>query len=303
MITLKTEHGFVRVEKWEGVTALPGFVAKLNRSQHKLKDIIGRYIFPHTINCGLSDCRSQHKKGYVVSTESGELTNIGWMCGIEYFGADFKMQSGQFERDVEDQTNRETLATFSFHIDRLQEAVDALRNEDRGANWVYKKTRPLLGSHHGCPDLIVQRFQVMVKAGQNQLTQDRQATKEETDVAEAAAGRAIPQPHMISEVIAHINGMAALNPQSDLRQLLVIDIHDELKKFRELDIDSLGHNDLLRWAKWVSSIDGTMERAGAAIAAGRELLTVENLTPLSRLLWRGADKTEFRQYLTWLSEK
>jgi hypothetical protein len=100
MITLKTERGFVQVEKWEEVTCLPGFVPNLNRSQHKIKDIVGRYIFPHTINCGLSDCHSAHKKGYVVSTESGELTNIGWICGSEYFGEGFDTLSRQFERDL-----------------------------------------------------------------------------------------------------------------------------------------------------------------------------------------------------------
>jgi hypothetical protein len=303
MITLKTERGFVQVESWEEVTSLPGFVASLNRSEHKIKDTVGRYIFPYLINCGLSDCHKQHKKGYVVSTESGELTNIGWICGKEYFGEDFHMLSRQFERDVQDQANRETLASFSFRADILQDAVDTLRNQDRGANWVYKKSRPLLGSHHGCPGAIVQRIQGMVKAGQNQLTQDRQATKQETDVAEAAAGRTIPQPHMISEVVAQIDGMSALNPQNDLRQILVIDIYDELKAFSEIDIDSLGHNELIRWAKWIASIDGIMERAGAAITAGRELLTVENLTPFSRLLLRSADKTQFRQFLASLSEK
>jgi hypothetical protein len=30
------------------VTGLPGFVKNLDRSQHKLKDIVGRYHFPHT---------------------------------------------------------------------------------------------------------------------------------------------------------------------------------------------------------------------------------------------------------------
>jgi hypothetical protein len=50
MITLKIERGFVQVESWDEVTGLPGFVKNLNRSQHKLKDIVGRYIFPHTIS-------------------------------------------------------------------------------------------------------------------------------------------------------------------------------------------------------------------------------------------------------------
>jgi hypothetical protein len=58
MITLKTGRDFVQVESW---AALPGFVPNLDRIHHKLKEICGRYYFPHTINCGLSDCHSPHK--------------------------------------------------------------------------------------------------------------------------------------------------------------------------------------------------------------------------------------------------
>jgi hypothetical protein len=128
----------------------------------------------------------------VVSTESGELTNIGWMCGSEYFGEDFETRSRQFERDVEDQANREVLASFSFRVDMLQAAVDALRAEDRGADWVYKHARPLLTPRRGCPEQIVRKIAAMIKAGQNQLTQDRQATARETEIAEAATGRTRP---------------------------------------------------------------------------------------------------------------
>jgi hypothetical protein len=303
MITLKTERGFVQVEKWEDVTELPGFVANLNRSQHKLKDIVGRYVFPHTIKCGLSDCHSPHKKGYVVSTESGELTNIGWICGSEYFGEDFETRSLQFERDVEDQRNRETLAGFSFRADLLQAAVDALRNADFGADWVYKRTRPLLAANRRCPEPIVRRIAAMIKADQNQLTTERLATEQETEAAEAAAGRTIPKPYIISEVVAQIKGMAALNTQNDLRQMLVMEIHEELKAFREVDIDSLNHGELSRWANWIGSNDARLERASAAIDAGRDLLTVDNLQPFFRLLSSGADTIEFRRYLTSLSEK
>jgi len=303
MITLKTERGFVQVESWEEVTGLPGFVANLNRSQHKLKDIVGRYHFPHTIKCGLSDCHTPHKKGYVVSTESGELTNIGWICGRDYFGEDFETRSRQFERDVEDQANREILAGFSFRVDLLQAELDAMRQADYGANWVYKHTRPLLEAHRGCPEPIVRKIAAMIRAGQNQLTEDRQATQRETEIAEAAAGRAISQPHIISEVVAQIKGMAALNAQNDLRQLLVIEMHEELKTFRDLDIDSLTHSDLARWAKWIGGNDARLERASAAIAAGRELLTADNLAPFRRLLFRNEETIEYTRFLRSLSEK
>jgi len=290
------------VDSWEDVTGLPGFVSNLDRKQHQLKDIIGRYHFSYTIKCCLSDCHAAHKKGYVVSTESGG-TNIGWMCGREIFGDDFEILSRQFELDVEDQANRETLASFSFRVYLLQSALDTLRKADYGADWVYNRTRPLLAIHRGCPEPIVRKITAMIKAGQNQLTADRRATLQETEIAEAAAGRAIPKPHVISEVIGQINGIAALYPQNDLRQLLVIDIHEELKTFRDLDLDSLTHNELIRWARWVRENDARLERAGAAIAAGRELLTADNLAPFFQLLYTGVETSEYQRYLTSLSKK
>jgi hypothetical protein len=303
MITLKTERGFVQVESWEEVTGLPGFVANLNRSEHKLKDIVGRYHFAHTIKCGLSDCHSPHKKGYIASTETGELTNIGWICGTEYFGEDFETRSRQFEQEVEDQANREILVGFSFRVDMFQEALDAMRYEDFGADWIYMRTRPLHAANRGCPEPIVRKITAMIKAGQNQLTVDRLATQQETEIAEAAASRPIPKPHVITEVVAQINGMTALNPPNDLRQLLVIELHEELKAFRELDVDSLKHNDLRRWAKWIGTHDATLDRAHAAIAAGRELLTADNLGPFFRLLSTGSETNEYRRFLGSLSEK
>jgi hypothetical protein len=97
--------------------------------------------------------------------------------------------------------------------------------------------------------------------------------------------------------------MAALDPQNDLRQLLTIETHDELKAFREVDIDSLDHRELQHWAKWIAGIEQRLERVQAAIAAGRELLTADNLSPFYDYTKPGYETGEFGGYLATLTEK
>jgi hypothetical protein len=44
-----------------------------------------------------------------------------------------------------------------------------------------------------------------------------------------------------------------------------------LGDFRELSISSLTHAELRRWAKWVATVDGILDRAIAAVASGQHL--------------------------------
>ena len=124
----------------------------------------------------------------------------------------------------------------------------------------------------------------MVKTRQNVIAVEREATEQEVERMEAERGRKLPRPQYIEEPIAQINGMEALFPENDLRQLLVIDLEEELRAFEELKIETLSSSDLRRWNKWAGGIEATMERAALAVEAGRRLLRHENLLPLVQLL-------------------
>jgi len=117
VITLSKDNGFVKVERWEDIESLPGFVSNLNPSEHKLKAIIGRYIFKDYIQCGLSNCHTPHGKGYIATTMDGLSINIGKDCGKKYFGVDFETLSNKFDRDYTEAENRERLWSFSFKIE------------------------------------------------------------------------------------------------------------------------------------------------------------------------------------------
>lgn len=297
MITINIDQGFVNVESWGDVESLPGFVPDLNPIAHKLEAIIGRYLLKEKIKCGLSNCHTLHGKGYIVKTKEGSITNIGKDCGKAYFGVDFEDLSKKFERDFTEKENRERLCSFSFQIEELERTVDDLRTKERGANWVYMKTRPLVTVGSGCPEIIIRRISAMIKSGTNILTIPRVATLKETEEADVAHNKRVQRPHYVEEPIAELIGIQALQAENDLKRLLVLDLLENIQVFKGKDIDSLTYDELRHWTKWVSTVEHTLDKAKMSVVLGNSLLTQHNLEPFSQILTVSEDKKLFRSYL------
>jgi len=297
LITLNTDKGLIKVESWKDIESRPGFIKDLNPKDKKLDAIIGRYIFKDKIRCGLSNCHTPHAKGYIVSTKDGYETNIGKDCGKTYFGVDFEALSKKFDRDVTESENREKLWNFSFQIEELEEKLNDLRTVSKGANWIHKNIQPLISRNRGCPDGVVSRLLNMVKTRNNLLTKQRIATKQEIEDLEAIENRKIERPHYIDEPIAEISGLEALYPENDLREYLVKELESNIRVFKGKDIDQMSFEELRRWAKWISTVESTVENAISIMELGNRLLAEENLKPFLEVL-EGKDEIKlFRKYI------
>jgi hypothetical protein len=297
MIVLNSTKELIKVESWAEIEARAGFTTNLDPKSHTLDAIIGRYMFPDRIRCGLSNCHTPHAKGYIVATKDGRETNIGKDCGQTYFGVDFETLSRKFDRDILEKENRERLWSFSFHLDELKQKIDGLRSQENGANWVYRQRRSLIESGKECPSQIVRQLASMVKTRQPVLTIEREATSPEINQLEAAQGRRVKRPHYISEPIAEIVGLEALYLENDLKELLVVELQENIKKFEEEDIDQLSFEALRRWAKWIGAVEATLERALSSIASGRRLLVASNLEPLARVVLEPEGVAQFKKYI------
>ncbi len=77
MITLNSDKGLTLVERWDDITARPGFDGNLDPTAVELESILGSYVFRDDIICALSSCRQPHGKGYLVKAKNGRETNIG----------------------------------------------------------------------------------------------------------------------------------------------------------------------------------------------------------------------------------
>jgi hypothetical protein len=299
MITLNIDRALVTVESWSDIESRPGFVRNLDPSQHTLRSIIGRYEIKDEIHCGLSNCHQPHARGYIVLTKSGSETNIGKDCGKKYFGVEFETLSRKYDRDMRERENRDALVSFSFQLDDIEATVKELR--ESSADWVYKKSRALKTSNDGCPDEIVNRIKAMIRAQDNLLTRPREATEEEVDAIEVRENRQIKKPHYIDEPIGQIAGLVALYPENDLKQLLVLDLEANFKKFREEDVDTMNYDELLHWRKWAYEVEGKIEKAREIIAHGQSLLDEQNLNQFLKVLKGKEDTALLRGYLRGLN--
>lgn len=301
MITINTEKQLVRVDDWATIVERAGFTDNLDPKQHELKAIIGRYAFKDKLRCGLSSCHTPHNRGYIVVTKSGLETNIGKDCGKTHFGVDFNDMSRQFERDVTEKENRETLWSFHFKLDDTLQAIDNIRRAERGADWLYKRSRPLVELNRGCPEKIVRRIDDMLKTGTSIVTVPREATKDEVDAEEARTGRQVRRPYYVDEPVGEIANLHVLYRENDLREILVLDLETKSKGLSALDIDTMTYEQLSHWVKWVGTVEEKLQRARDTVASGRQFLTVENLSCLSQIVSSGDDAQAFSEYLKSLA--
>ncbi len=304
MITINTNKGLAKIEGWDDVISRPGFTDNLDPAKHELASIVGRYVFGDMIRCGLSNCHTPHARGYIVATKDGRETNIGKDCGKNYFGVDFELQAKQFDRDITEQENRELLWNFSFQLEELSAKIAEIRSGETGADWVNKHCQALLGATVRVPKAISRKMAEMVKTKSSILYSQRMATKIQIEELEAIQGRHLPRPHYIDEPVAEIVGIEALYPENNLRELLVIQLEENIKIFSARDIDQMTYDELARWKKWAVSVDLTLERACASVVSGRVLLASENLIPLLKLSGlENDDEMLFQKFLDAVSGK
>jgi hypothetical protein len=299
MIIINSDRGLVSVEHWDDVLTLPNYTPDLNPIQHELSTIIGRYLFRDRVRCGLSNCHTQHEKGYVVTTKSGAVTNIGKDCGASYFGVDFEEMSRKFDRDVYEREMREQLTSFSFHLEALEDQLHDLRFSAKGADWIYKCIYGLQTIGGDVPGEIVHRLGAMVRTGSGKLTRPREASPAEIEAARAT-GAKILNPHYVEEPIGEILGIQALYPDYDLRKLLILEIDENLKVFKTKNIDTLTYEELKRWVKWQGGIERVLDSAAEAVGYGLRLLTQENLQQFNQILTK-LDIAQFKNFLKRLT--
>lgn len=152
---------------------------------------------------------------------------------------DFATLSRKCDQDILDKENRERLWSFSVRLDEVKQHVKRLREEDRGADWVFKTCRCLMEHGRGVPGPVVQRISQMVKTRTTMLTTTREASDEEAERMEAERGRKLQRPVYVEAPLGIVEGMEALYEENNLRNLLVLDVAERLRQFEDVQIDAL----------------------------------------------------------------
>ncbi|MGH1374682.1 MAG: hypothetical protein ACRBBW_21785 [Cellvibrionaceae bacterium] len=297
MITLSTERGLIKVETWQEIEELPGFTKDIDPKQYELKEIIGRYLFKDYIKCGLSSCHTPHGKGYIVTTKTGPITNIGRDCGKNHFGVEFEELSKVLETEIRLKTYRDTIGSFLIFIDQHKSAVNKLRSGPFGADTVYRKVNLLLKRTSGCPEEAVKILSKLVRSRNSDITKDRVASEKEVEELEAIQGKSLPRPYYIEEKVDSLNGLPFLYKENDLRERLVIDLEKGFKAIEELNLDDASDSDLKHWSGWSSEVERKIKESEEILKYGVALLEKANLRKLEKILSDDNSKSEYREFV------
>ncbi|WP_165856849.1 hypothetical protein [Marinobacter sp. JSM 1782161] len=297
MITLNTERGLIKVETWQEIEELPGFTKDIDPKEYELKEIIGRYIFKDYIKCGLSSCHTPHGKGYIVTTKTGPITNIGRNCGRNHFGVEFEELSKTLETEIRIKTYRDTIGSFLIFIDQHKEAVNKLRSGPFGADTVYRKANLLLKNTSGCPEEAVKILSRMVRSRNTDITKDRIASKQEVEDLEAIQGKSLPRPYYIEEKVGYLSGLPFLYKENDLRERLIIDLEEGFKAIEELNLDDASDSELKHWSGWSSEVERKIKESEEILKYGVALLEKANLMKLEKALSDDKSKSEYREFV------
>jgi hypothetical protein len=297
VITLNSERGLERIENFNDVFDLPGFRVDVDPKSVKLETIIGNYTEKEFVRCGLSSCHTKHGKGYLVKVEDGTLTNIGKDCGKTHFGVDFEAMRRNFDRDIVNMERRENLKSFQSQIPAIRETIADVRQEESGADWVYKSIQQLTKPGKSVPDSIVEVVRKVRHSRNPTLTKPRFATKEEVQQAEVSEHRKIEGPYYIEEPVGNLEGIGALYPENDIRELLILGLEKLLNDIEALDVDSLPSPKLRANVNLSTSADAQLNRARASVNAGRILLRSDNLEVLTQFAEDQNEQRDFQKFL------
>ncbi len=262
MIVINTEQGLIRIKKWEDITELAGYVPQIDPKESKLETITGRYIFREPVKCGLSNCGTLHKRGYVVKTPKGEQSNIGKDCGKKHFGVEFEELSRQFDRDLEEQLQR----------------ISDIQQRERGANWVNRSLKSFWST---LPRLVKDRVYGMVKSRDPKITVSRLATSQELAILkEAKELDEGAKEAYITDTVGTLSGFTSLYKENDIRELLIVDLQSGLKGLLELDISSFTEFQLKKHVKWAGQVDSKFDKAEVVIGDANKFFQTTNLLQL-----------------------
>jgi hypothetical protein len=292
IILRRGDRELVDVPNWDAVTGIPGYTSDVDPSTVRLKEIIGSYILPAEVPCGLT-CRQPHKRGYVVSTETEIVTNLGKDCGAKHFpDANFEQMRRDFNRDVRMKAYREAVSAFKLRIPEISDQVLELRQEGKG-DWVHRCLDRFKTPGHGI-ESVRRSLATMVKENKPRIVKERSATRQEIETA-----RALDQPvrQYIEEQVGFVAGLHALDDRNDLREILVVDIGNRLPEIEALDVETASERSLRREVDWISDIDRRLEQALDAIVDGLIFLTKRNLRQLEGLLENDREREAFRAVL------
>lgn len=262
------------------------------KSGRELLEILGAYIFPDTksVKCGIRNCRTPHRRGYLISTTDGLETNIGNVCGKKHLGAIFTEKTNQYRKKQAYQRNLE-----QFHIvkSRVQELWGELDELKLAAERISKLKILLNKCHPNLVRVLVNRSKINNSALGRRIPMTREEAerlyvheaKESVDGKvqqfEAWLAKGWPKKLVVAGQIAGLRFW-----MSDLHQVLRQEILNPAEEIQKIDIngvEQLSLRKLTEFSRCSQQLDTNLEKARTIILDGEAFFELQNVQMLKLL--------------------
>ena len=174
--------------------------------------------------------------------------------------------------------------------------------EQYGAAWINTRVNQLTGKSTVLPTPIINAVRQAVRRGDGTLIIERVATKQEREERSAAvAVKGLEHlrrnvPFVVEDRVGQLDGFPALAPGNGLPEILGA-IEPFLTALSEADIENLPDKQLRELSKVGGELDRNLERLRSIVAAGRRLLTRQNIRQLTQFATSSADNRLFAAFL------
>lgn len=270
------------------------FVEVLDQKEHKLKQVLTDYSFPTLVPCGLANCRTPHRDGFLVETEDGLETNVGHVCGRRAFGKSFDIARSAYQRLRDLQDLRDRARALTEQLPDLERRVDDLYTTRFGVRWIERIRAALdrLLGHDLFDDLCV--FQ---RRGDLEVYEERERTKAEIDRIVEQTRQKREQVRFERRMIGRLEPMpwATFDFKGQLRMGLV----EDLRRLSLLDLERVETPVLRARVKKLDGVEDRMSAAQDAITAAARFFEPSNLQLLA--LWvPQRNESRRKAVLAWL---
>lgn len=265
-----------RPRDYAALVERPNFREVLDRKVHKLRRVLSGYSFQALVRCGLADCRTPHRDGFLVETEDGLETNVGHVCGRNAFGTRFDVERAAYERNRELQDLRDRAKQLQSQVTLSVRMVEDLYRSRFGVEWIESIKSSVYKVVGGG---LLSSLEATERRREYGVNQARRRSEEEINrlVAETRRRR--------EEFIFETTQVGSLEPMPwlvfDFKGKLITDLVNRFQDLQFLDVDRLEMPALRQRVKALDGWELRVREAEEAIGTAHRFLTSANIELLS----------------------
>lgn len=279
-----------RLKSWQEMYERPRFEQEVNPENVEITRIISKYDMGEKGRCGLSTCKTPHKKGYLVLCKRKQgsslpiETNIGHLCGSNIFGHSFEEHEKAYRKDINTLRFRELIVDHLCNLTEYKERLQYLRKGYEG-RVAYAKVRNFINGHElKAPELT--KLKRRAATGQSEIVHIQHATEAEVEMEEVRLGRELDKRERdsltTSTTLGYIAGVKAVSDYTKIKSELEEELPTLFEDLEPIEPELLVYQQLEEWSKRLNGLENRFNDVVAIIDECKRFTQPDNIEFVKR---------------------